>query len=130
MEKDLNIIEFLESLIQKRDLQPNQLADDVGVSQATIRRWQDGKAVPNIHSCCLLSHYSGIPVLKILAASGRLVGTKDSTLADWPDLRDYVIKGSPLEIEKDIITMMMDLVEGRRKRNHETVNIAKAVKHE
>ena len=64
----MKIIKFLEDLMRRRRRLPSQLAADLGVSHATVRRWLFNEDIPSTRSCRRLADYSGVPLQNVLAA--------------------------------------------------------------
>ena len=58
--------------MRRRKRLPSQLAADLGISHATVRRWLFGEDIPSVRSCQLLADYSGISLQKVLKITGQL----------------------------------------------------------
>ena len=104
--------------MSRQKLLPSQLAAESGVSHATVSRWLSGADVPSTRSCRLLAEYSGIPLEKILSIVGHLPEITGVEYSEWPEFREYVQHKYPDELDADLITMIEDLIERRRKRKY------------
>lgn len=100
---------------------PSQLAADLGVSHATVSRWLSGKDKPSPRSCQSLATYAGIPVEKVLAIVGHLPPLDEGSPAEWPEFREYAKQKYGRELDDDLIAMIEDLIERRRRRIARTV---------
>jgi len=107
---------FLKDLMRRRKRLPSQLAADLGVSHATVRRWLLGEDVPSMRSCRRLAEYSAESIHKILAITGHFPGMKIKEASEWPEFREYARQKYPKELDEDLITMIEDLIERRRER--------------
>ena len=114
--KDSKLVSFLEELMHRRKLIPNKLAADLGISHATVSRWLSGKNIPNIRSCRKLADYSGKSLNKILSYVGYLPQIEETEAATWPEFREYASKKYPNELDEDLITVIEELIERRRRR--------------
>jgi transcriptional regulator with XRE-family HTH domain len=94
------------------------LAKDIGVSHPTVGRWLSGEDIPSTTSCGKLAEYSGVSVEEILSLSGHLPAVTQVPAAEWPEFREYVSRKYPNELDDDVITMIEDLIERRRERQH------------
>lgn len=112
-------VSFLKELMRRRKRLPSQLAADLGISHATVRRWLSGEDIPNTHSCHKLADYSGVPLEKVLAIAGHLPGIAETRPPDWPEFREYAKQKYPNVLDEDLITMIEDLIERRRDRRYE-----------
>ena len=112
------VVSFLEELMLKRKRLPSQLALDLGVSHPTVHRWLKGKDEPNIKSCYKLAEYSGISLQKVLAIAEHMPSIEEGKHTEWPEFRDYARLKYSRELDEDLITMIEDLIERRRHRNH------------
>ena len=110
----MSVNSFLQELMRRRKRLPSQLAADLGVSHATVRRWLFGEDIPSVRSCKMLSDYSEIPLQKVLKIVGQLPEMNIQEAADWPEFREYALKKYPNILDEDIITMIEDLIERRR----------------
>ena len=107
---------FLNKLMERRRRLPSQMAADLGVSHATVSRWLSGKDVPSPQSCRSLAEYSGVPVEKVLSIVGHLPPPNDSSPAEWPEFREYVLGKYGDALDEDLVLLIEDLIERRRKR--------------
>lgn len=103
--------------MRRRKRLPSQLAADIGVSHATVSRWLSGEDILSPRSCQKLAEYSGVPLQKILSIVGHLPQMVEEASPDWPEFRDYARRKYPRELDEDLITMIEDLIERRRKRH-------------
>jgi len=110
----MSVNSFLQELMRRRKRLPSQLAADLGVSHATVRRWLFGEDVPSVRSCKMLADYSGIPLQKVLKIVGQLPEINIQVAADWPEFREYALKKYPNILDEDIVAMIEDLIERRR----------------
>ncbi|MBI2869340.1 MAG: helix-turn-helix transcriptional regulator [Chloroflexi bacterium] len=115
----MTIVTFLNELMRRRKRLPSQLAADLGVSHATVRRWLLGEDVPGMRSCRRLAEYSGAPLQKVLAVIGHLpdIGVRETV--EWPEFREYARQKYPNELDEDVITMIEDLIERRRQKQYD-----------
>jgi len=114
-----HLASFLHEVMRRRNRKPSQLAKDLGISHATVSRWLSGEDVPSTGSCRKLADYSGVPAEKVLAAAGHLSGVAEKASHEWPEFREYAKKKYPGELDEDMITMIEDLIERRRKRRYD-----------
>jgi transcriptional regulator with XRE-family HTH domain len=112
-------ISFLNELMRRRKRKPSQLAADMGISHATVSRWLSGADIPSTRSCRKLAEYSGIPLEKILSITGHMPGIDETSANRWPEFREYAQHMYPNELDEDLITMIEDLIERRRKRRYD-----------
>ena len=98
---------------------PSQLAADLGVSHATVHRWLTGKDVPSIRSCQRLAEYSRVPLQKVLSVVGYLPKVAEAEAPEWPEFREYARRKYPDELDEDLISMIEDLIERRRRRKYD-----------
>ena len=112
------IVSFLKEVMRRRKRLPSQLASDLGVSHATVSRWLKDEDVPSTRSCQRLAAYSGVPVEKVLSIAGHLPRVAEKALADWPEFRDYARQMYPDELDEDLVTMIEDLIERRRRKRY------------
>lgn len=117
-----SIVLFLKEVMRRRKRLPSQLAVDLGVSHATVSRWLSGKDVPNIRSCQRLAAYSGVPLEKVLSVAGHLPRIAEKAPVDWPEFREYARQMYPNELDEDLITMIEDLIERRRRKRYGAEN--------
>ena len=112
-----DLVAVLKELTRRRGLTPSQLAADMGVSPASVSRWLSGKQKPSFESCLKLAAYTDIPLERILSIVGHLLTLVDRKFAEWPDFREYAKVKYPRELDDDLITLIEDLIERRRRRN-------------
>ena len=117
--EEVPVAAFLKELMRRRKRLPSQLAADLGVSHATVSRWLSGADTPNTRSCCRLAKYSGVPVEKILSLAGHLPRVAEAGPPEWPEFREYARRKYPAELDEDLITMIEDLIERRRKKKYD-----------
>ena len=108
--------------MRRRRRLPSQLANDLGVSHATVSRWLALRDIPSTSSCRKLAEYSGVPLEKILSIVGHLPLVAETGHAEWPEFREYARQKYPAELDEDLITMIEDLIERRRRKRHEAGN--------
>jgi len=110
----MSVNSFLQELMRRRRLLPSQLAAELGISHATVRRWLFGEDVPSVRSCKLLADYSGIPLQKVLKITGQLPEMTMKEAEEWPEFREYAQKKYPNILDEDMINVIEDLIERRR----------------
>jgi len=54
---------------------------------------------------------------KLLSIVGHLPKIEEEACPDWPEFREYARGKYPKELDEDLITMIEDLIERRRKRH-------------
>jgi len=108
--------------MRRRKCSPSQLAADLGVSHATVSRWLSDSDVPNTRSCQKLAEYSGVPVEKIFSIVGHLPRIAEKASPEWPEFREYARQKYPNELDEDLITMIEDLIERRRRKKYGSKN--------
>ena len=86
---NVNFVQFLKDLMEKRRVLPSQLAADMGVTHVTMHRWLNGKDLPSTRSCRKLADYSGISIQNILALAGHINTVDNTPAAAWPEFREY-----------------------------------------
>ena len=111
------LVAFVKELTGRRQRLPSQLAADLGVSHATVSRWLSGKTAPSPQSCHKLAACAAVPVQRILSMAGHLPQLPDTKPSEWPEFREYAKNKYPRELDDDLITMIEDLIERRRRRN-------------
>jgi len=104
--------------MRRRKRLPSQLAAELGVSHATVSRWLSGDDVPGIRSCHKLAECSGVPLPKVLAIAGHLPRIVEQAPAEWPEFGEYARRKYPNELDEDLITVIEDLIDRRRKRRY------------
>ncbi|MHB1135072.1 MAG: helix-turn-helix domain-containing protein [Chloroflexota bacterium] len=110
------LVEFLRSLIRKRGVTPSHLAVEVGVSHATMSRWLAGKDVPSPKSCARLAEYGGVSTEWVLSLARHLPLLQTAGTTEWPEFREYARLKYPDLLDDDLIVMIEDLIERRRKK--------------
>ena len=118
MSKESPLTAFLKDIMRRRKRLPSQIADEIGVSHATVSRWLSGKDVPSTRSCIRLAEYSGMSLEKVLSVIGHMPQLATTGPAEWPEFREYAQQKYPAELDEDLITMIEDLIERRRGRKH------------
>ncbi|UCH50676.1 MAG: helix-turn-helix transcriptional regulator [Chloroflexota bacterium] len=114
------LVDFLKEVMRRSKRLPSQLALDLSVSHSTIRRWLTGEDIPSTRSCTRLAAYAGVPLEKVLAIVGHMPSIAEKTPPDWPEFREYAQQKYPGELDEDLITMIEDLIERRRRRRYES----------
>ncbi|MDH5696424.1 MAG: hypothetical protein OEZ00_07510, partial [Dehalococcoidia bacterium] len=68
-----------------------------------------------------LAEYTGIPLEKIFTIVGYLSDSKvgNDGLKDWPEFRQYAHLKYADELDDELITMIEDLIERRRRQRYE-----------
>ena len=102
--------------MERKKRLPSQMAADIGVSHATVSRWLSGKDTPSTRSCRRLAEYTGVPLERIMSLAGHLPTFPDEGPIEWPEFREYAQRKYPDELDEDLITMIEDLIERRRKK--------------
>lgn len=117
MARDMeDMVGFLRSLSRKRGVAPSQLAKDVGVSHATMSRWLAGKDTPSPKSCARLADYGGVSTEYVLALARHLPLLQTAGTSEWPEFREYARLKYPDLLDDDLIIMVEDLIERRRRK--------------
>jgi len=114
--EEITIVQFVKKLMRRRNRVPTQMAVDLGVSHPTVFRWLSGEDVPSTASCRRLAEYSGVPVEKILAMAGHLPKVIPTAPVEWPEFREYIQKKYPNELDNDLIDIVGELIERRRRK--------------
>ena len=114
-------VSFLKEEMRRRRYSPSRLAADLGVSHTTVIRWLAGEHIPSARACRKLAEYTGIPLEKIFTIVGYLSDSKvgNDGLKDWPEFRQYAHLKYADELDDELITMIEDLIERRRRRKYE-----------
>lgn len=107
---------FLQELMRRRRVLPSRLATELGISHATISRWLSGRDTPSVKSCRKLADYDEIPVERVLTIAGHLPKTSADRPDRLPVFREYARQKYSAELDEDLITMIDDLIERRRRR--------------
>ena len=115
-----NLVTFLEELMRRRRRRPSQLAADLGVRHTSVGRWLSGKVKPNFESCLKLATYAAVPLERVLSIAGYMQPPPDSGPSEWPEFREYAQRKYSNELDDDLITMIEDLIERRRKKRERT----------
>jgi len=116
--QEVPTVTFLKEVMRRRKCLPSQLAYDLGVSHATVSRWLSGADIPSIRSCQRLAEYSGVSLEKILSIVGHVPRVANTAPSEWPEFREYALQKYPDELDEDLITMIEDLIERRRRRRY------------
>ncbi len=116
--EESSIISFLKEVMRRRKKKPSQLARDLGVSHATVIRWLSGKDIPSTRSCNIIARYSGVSSETVMSYAGHLTETEIKPIDEWPEFREYARIKYPHELDEDLVTMIEDLIERRRGKNH------------
>ena len=116
--REVPIVSFLNEVMRRRKRLASQLAADLSVSHATVHRWLSGDDVPSIRSCQKLAEYSGVPLEKVLSIAGHLPRLAETGPPEWPEFGEYARRKYPNELDEDVINMIEDLIERRRKRRY------------
>lgn len=106
--------------MRRRKRLPSQLANELGLSHATVSRWLSGKDQPSARSCQKLAEYSGMPLAHILSITGFIPPPAMTESPQWPEFREYAHQMYPDELDEDLITMIEDLIERRRHKRYTT----------
>ncbi|MFC2003086.1 helix-turn-helix transcriptional regulator [Chloroflexota bacterium] len=115
-----NLVTFLKEVMRRRHRLPSQLAADLGVCHTSVSRWLSGKGSPSFGSCLKLAAYASVPLDRILSMVGYLQPLPDTGPSEWPEFREYVKRKYSSELDDDLITMIEDLIERRRKKRERT----------
>ncbi|HEX78523.1 MAG TPA: helix-turn-helix transcriptional regulator [Dehalococcoidia bacterium] len=107
--------------MRRRGRLPSQFAQDLQVSHATVSRWLSGKDIPSPRSCRKIAVYAGVPLERVLSLAGHLPPLPDKGPAKWPEFREYMKRKYPNELDEDLITMIEDLIERRRRRREQSL---------
>ena len=109
------LVTFLKELMRRRKLKPSQMAAELGFSHATISRWLSGDDIPKTASCRRIAEYSGVSLEKVLSIVGHLPEIAETGPPNWPEFREYARRKYPTELDEDLITMIEDLIERKRR---------------
>ena len=115
--KDFLFALFLKDIMRRRNRLPSQLAQDIGISHATVSRWLSGEDVPSPRSCQKLAEYSCVPLPRVLSLAGHLPEIVEQAPVEWPEFGEYARRKYPNELDEDLITVIEEFIERRRKRN-------------
>jgi transcriptional regulator with XRE-family HTH domain len=111
-----DLVIFLRSLTHTRGITPSQLGKEIGVSHATVSRWLSGKDVPSPKSCGRLADYGNVSPEWVLSLAQHLPLLQTTGASEWPEFREYARQKYPQELDDDLIVMIEDLIERRRKK--------------
>lgn len=96
-----------------------KLAQAMEISTSQIYKVKQGKRSINgkfiIGTIKALPEYS-LDDLFCVAPEGQLVKSSNNK---WPEFREYALRKYPNELDEDLITMIEDLIERRRKRHND-----------
>ena len=112
-----SVVSFLKEIMRLRRRLPSQMATDLDISHATVHRWLTGANVPSPRSCQKLVEYSGVPLPRVLSLAGHLPEIVEQAPVEWPEFGEYARRKYPNELDEDLIAMIEELIERRRKRN-------------
>lgn len=118
--QEVPFVAFLKELMRRRKRLPSQMAADLGISHATVSRWLSGDDIPSTRSCRKLAEYSGVPLENILSLAGHLPRVSEAISNEWPEFREYARRKYPNELDEDLITMIEDLIERRRRKRYDS----------
>lgn len=111
-----DLARFLRSLTQSRGVTPSQLGREIGVSHATVSRWLSGKDIPSPKSCARLAEYANVSPERVLALAQHLPVLQTAGASEWPEFREYARQKYPEVLDEDLIIMVEDLIERRRRK--------------
>jgi transcriptional regulator with XRE-family HTH domain len=112
---EVPLVTFLKEIMRRRKLKPSRLAIEMGFSHGTISRWLSGEDTPKTTSCRKIAEYSDVSLKKILSIVGHLPEIAETESPDWPEFREYARLKYPSELDEDLITMIEDLIERKRR---------------
>jgi len=116
--QNVPLASFLKEVMRRKKRLPSQMASDLGVSHATVSRWLSGEDIPNMRSCRRLAKYGDVPVEKALSVCGHLPGISEAPSDEWPEFREYARQKYATELDEDLITMIEDLIERRKRKKY------------
>lgn len=111
-----DFVAFLRELMRRRGRLPSQLAADLGVSHTSVSRWLSGKDRPSLVSCVRLARYAEVPLERVLQATGHPMPI-EKTASELPEFREYARTKYPRELDDDLVTLIEDLIDRRRKKD-------------
>ena len=114
--ENVRMVTFIRDLMDRRGVSASHLAVELGLSHATMSRWLSQKDVPSPTSCQRLAELSGAPLERVLSLAGHMPALPDGDPAELPEFREYARMKYPGELDADLIGMIEDLIERRRKR--------------
>ena len=117
--KEDSLVTFLNKLMERRGILPSRLAFYLDLSHVTLSRWLSQKDTPSPRSCQKIAEFSGVPLMRILSLAGHLPSSPDLSSAKWPEFREYAKGKYARELDDDVIRMIEDLIDRRRKRRAE-----------
>jgi transcriptional regulator with XRE-family HTH domain len=112
--------DYLDDLQRHRGISLRRLARESGVSASTLSRWREGKQVPSPNSCKLLAEYLSVPVEHVLAMAGHLRPLHKEDPESLPEFREYAHQKYPDDLDDDMIAMIEDLIDRRRRRREQS----------
>jgi transcriptional regulator with XRE-family HTH domain len=107
---------FLEEIMQRRGFSAAALAGKVGVSRATMSRWLSGQDVPSPRSCQKMAEQLEIPPIELLAVAGHLPKAPQNFPFPLPEFREYARQKYEGQLDNDVIEIIEDLIERRRRK--------------
>lgn len=113
------LVTFVKELMRRRRQLPSQLAADLGVSHTSVNRWLSGNDRPSFESCVKLAAYAAVSLERVLSIVGYLQPLPDTGPSEWPEFREYARRKYSNELDDDLITMIEDLIERRRKKREQ-----------
>jgi len=111
--------DYLGDLQRQRGISLRRLARESGVNVSTLSRWREGKQVPSPRSCKLLAAYLSVPVEHVLAMAGHLRPLHREDPDSLPEFRQYARQKYPDDLDDDMIAMIEDLIQRRRRRREQ-----------
>ena len=111
-----DFVAFLQKLMRRRGRLPSQLAADLGVSHTSVSRWLSGRDRPSLVSCVRLAKYAEVPLERVLRAAGHSMPI-EQTASELPEFREYARTKYPRELDDDLVTLIEDLIDRRRKKD-------------
>ncbi len=114
-----DISSYIQNLLRQRGVSLRRLATDAGISPSTLSRWVSGKQVPSPQLCQQFADSLSLPVERVLALAGHLVPMQKANAGALPDFREYARQKYPAELDDDMIAMIEDLIQRRRRRLNE-----------
>ncbi len=116
---DVPLTSFLKEIMRRRKCRPSHLATAIGVSHSNVLRWLAGKGVPSVRSCRKLAEYSGVSPEMVLSVAGHLPMVAKKGPDELPEFREYARQKYPKELNEDMVTMIEDFIERRRRKRYE-----------
>ena len=115
---------FIKDVMRRRKLLPSQLAAELGISHTTVGRWLSGKEAPSIKSWLKLANYIDMSLEEILSQTGYLPKMNSIESSGWPEFREYAQAKYHDELDEDLVAMIEDLIERRRKRKKSSKKVS------